>query len=45
MFWKEIRPYFSDKENMFSKIMFAVKDIIVRKDKIVAKFMNNCLLT
>ena len=45
MFWKEIRPYFSDKGNMFSKIMFAVKDIIVRKDKIVAKFMNNCLLT
>ena len=30
---------------MFSKVMFAVKDIIVRKDKIVAKFMNNYLLT
>ena len=40
-FWKEIRFYFSNKRNISYEIMLVDKDKNTRKDKNVAKIMNN----
>ena len=39
-FWKEIKPYFNNKEGMSSKITLVERDKIIQKDKEIAKTMN-----
>ena len=39
-FWKTIRPYFSDKNNQFSKITLVENNIVIVDEKRVGELIN-----
>ena len=39
-FWKTIRPYFSDKNNKFSKITLVENNIVIVDEKRVGELIN-----
>ena len=40
MFWKTVRPYFSDKDNKSSKVALVENNIVTVDEKRVAELLN-----
>ena len=40
LFWKNVKPYFSDKGSNLTKLMLLEKDTILTEEKQIANAMN-----
>ena len=45
LFWKNVKPYFSDKGSNSTKITLVEKDIIITDEKQIANIMNEHFVT